>query len=71
MFSKISSLEESFFVKFSFELALTQDLSRKVDLQNLNCKQSYLPNMVGATDSTLDLIVDEICCCRSTHIHGS
>ena len=40
-------------------------------MQNLNCKQSYLPNIVGATDSTLDLLVDGTYCCHSAHFHGS
>ena len=53
----------------SFELALTQDLSEKVDSKNLN-KHSYLPDIVGATDSTLDLLVDRTrCSCCTTHIH--
>jgi hypothetical protein len=62
MFSKILS---SF---HSFELSLTQDLSMKVDLHNLN-EHSYLPDFAGATDSTLDLLVDRThCSCCTTHL---
>jgi hypothetical protein len=54
-----------------FELAVTQYLSSKFDLQNLSCQQSYLPDMVGVTNSTLDLLVDETRYFHSAHLHGS